>query len=98
MHAFAHWYTESLPSASKSFAKAARLCGDQGNESGKAGMLRNAEKCRKKAEAEAKAAAEAEAVRMAAREAAANAAMEALLAEEAHGLRRRRRPSRAGGR
>jgi hypothetical protein len=86
MHAFAHWYTRSWPAAPKSFAKAARLFGDEGNERSKATMLRNAQTAREIAEAEAKAAGEAEAARMApimaAREAAADAAMEALLAEE----------------
>ena len=86
MHATAHWDTKSWLTASKSFAKAARLFGDEGNELNKAEMLGNAEKFREKAEAEAKAAAKAEVARMApimaAREAAANAAMEALLAEE----------------
>jgi hypothetical protein len=86
MHASAHLNTKSWPAASKSFAKAARLYGDEGNESSKAVMLRNAQAAREYAEEDAKAAAEAEAARMApimaAREAAANAAMEALLAEE----------------
>ena len=63
MHASAHWHTKSWPTASKSYAKAARLFGDQGNESGKAAMLGNAQDARDKAEAEAKAAAEAEAAR-----------------------------------
>jgi cytochrome c-type biogenesis protein CcmH/NrfG len=82
MHATANWYTEDWSTASKSFAKAARLFGDEGNEVGKAAMLEYTELCREHAEAEAKAAAEAEAARMAVLEAAANAAMEALLAEE----------------
>jgi hypothetical protein len=86
MHASAHSEMKSWPAASKSFAKAARLSGDEGDESSKAVMLRNAQTARENAEAVAKAAGEAEAARMApimaAREAAADAAMEALLAEE----------------
>jgi hypothetical protein len=86
MHASAHWNIQSWPAASKSYAKAARLYGDEGDEPNKATQLGNAEKCRNYAEEEAKAAADAEAVRMApimaARKAAADAAMEALLAEE----------------
>ena len=82
MHAFAHCYTEDWSTALKSFAKAARLHGEKGDEPGKAKLLRNAELSREKAEAEAKAATAEEAARMAAREAAANAAMEVLLAEE----------------
>jgi hypothetical protein len=60
MHASAHWHTKSWPTASKSYAKAARLFGDQGNESGKAAMLGNAQAAREYAEAEAEAAAAAE--------------------------------------
>jgi colicin import membrane protein len=55
MHASAHFHMESWSSASKSFAKVARLDGDEGNAAGRAAMLENAEKCRMKAEAEAKA-------------------------------------------
>ena len=82
MHGFAHKKMGAHLAASKSYTKAAKHLGDEGNVENKARMLHKVQE----EETKAKAAAEAEAARMApimaAREAAANAAMEALLAEE----------------
>ena len=103
MHASAHRNIQSWPTTSKSYAKAARLYGDDGDEPNKVEMLGIA--AREYAEEDAKAAAEAEAARMApimaARVAAADAAREALLAEEeqekAAAAATKRKPSKGKG-